>query len=237
MSGLPLDSQHQCLKDPFYFCAMSHEGNEAMKKYLDHAHSCKEPCSPDFYSLLQNLKDPFLQYLLLSGIHESLHNNSVDLTEIFKIVGNPKLDHSVLHKHEHKNGGNVMVKKNEDASNFLNLAADSETIPKLDPRTVGKRNDRNRMLGGFNVSTIATPAIGSQKVERNRMRGRNRVIGGFNGSQKVERQSMRSKNRVIGGFNVTDIGNDANALATIDEKNKNHAFPWMVRVFGPCGSM
>ena len=161
----------------------------------------------------------------------------MDLTEIFKIVGNPKLDHSVLHKHEHKNGGNVMVKKNEDASNFLNLAADSETIPKLDPRTVGKRNDRNRMLGGFNVSTIATPAIGSQKVERNRMRGRNRVIGGFNGSQKVERQSMRSKNRVIGGFNVTDIGNDANALATIDEKNKNHAFPWMVRVFGPCGSM
>ena len=182
------------------------------------------------YSQLQNLKDPFLQNLLLSGIHESLHNNSVDLTEIFKIVGNPKLDHSVLPKHGHKNGGNVVVRKNEvmkamkamkkyldhaHASNVSNLAADSETIPKIDPRTVGKRNDRNRMLGGFNVSTIATPANGSQKMERKRIRGRNRVIG---------------------GFNVTDIGDDANALETID-KNMNHAFPWMVRVFGPCGGM
>ena len=45
------------------------------------------------------------QNLLLSGIHESLHNNSVDLTEIFKLVGNPKPDHSVLPKHERKNGG------------------------------------------------------------------------------------------------------------------------------------
>ena len=119
---------------------MSHEGNEAMKKYLDHAH----------------------------------------------------------------------------ASNVSNLAADSETIPKLDPRTVGKRNDRNRMLGGFNVSTIATPANGSQKVERKRMRGRNRVIG---------------------GFNVTDIGDDAKATAKLDKKNEKHEFPWMVRVFGDCGGM
>ena len=58
-----------------------------------------------------------------------------------------------------------------------------------------------------------------------------------NGSQKVERKRMRGRNRVIGGFNVTDIGNDANALAKMDKKNEKHAFPWMVRVFGDCGSM
>ena len=69
---------------------------------------------------------------------------------------------------------------------------------------------------GFNVATIATPTNSSQKVEPKRMRGRNRVIG---------------------GFNVTDIGNDANALAKMDKKNEKHAFPWMVQVFGDCGSM
>ena len=58
-----------------------------------------------------------------------------------------------------------------------------------------------------------------------------------NGSQKVERKRMKGRNRVIGGFNVTDIGNDANALAKMDKKNEKHAFPWMVRVFGDCGSM
>ena len=58
-----------------------------------------------------------------------------------------------------------------------------------------------------------------------------------NGSQKVERKRMRGRNRVIGGFNVTDIGNDAIALAKMDKKNEKHAFPWMVRVFGDCGSM
>ena len=165
------------------------------------------------YSQLQNLKDPFLQNLLLSGIHESLHNNSVDLTEIFKIVGNPKLDHSVLPKHDHKNGGSVVVRKNEDHKNggsvvvkknedhknggsvvvrknedVSNLAADSETIPNHDPRTEGER-----------------------------MRGR--------------------RNRVIGGFNVTDIGDDAKATAKLDKKNEKHEFPWMVRVFGDCGGM
>ena len=152
-----------------------------------------------------------LQNLLLSGIHESFHNNSVDLTEIFKIVGNPKLDHSVLPKHEHKN---VAARKNEDASNVSNLAANSETIPNHDPRTVRKRNERNRMLGGFNVSTIAAPT---------------------NGSQNVERRRMRVRNRVIGGFNVTDIGDDTKDL--LDKKNDKHAFPWMVRVFGDCGGM
>ena len=154
------------------------------------------------YSQLQNLKDPFLQNLLLSGIHESLHK------EIFKIVGNPKLDHSVLPKHDHKNGSSVAVRKNEDVSN---LAADSETIPNHDPRTVGQRKrNSNKMLGGFNAPT--------------------------NGSQNVERRRMRSRNRVIGGFNVTDIGNDANAQAK-RHANEKHAFPWMVRVFGKCGGM
>ena len=151
-----------------------------------------------------------LQNLLLSGIHESLHNNSVDLTEIFKIVGNPKLDHSVLPKHERKNGGNVVARKNEDASNVSNLAANSETIPNHDPRTVGKRNE-NRMLGGFNA--IAAPT---------------------NGSENVERRRMRVRNRVIGGFNVTDIGDDTKDL--LDKKNEKHAFPWMARVFGDCGN-
>ena len=117
------------------------------------------------------------QNLLLSGIHESLHK------EIFKIVGNPKLDHSVLPKHDHKNGSSVAVRKNEDVSMF-----ESETISNHDPRTVGQRNrNSNRMLGGFNAPT--------------------------NGSQNVERRRMRSRNRVIGGFNVTDIGDDANAQA------------------------
>ena len=157
-----------------------------------------------------------LQNLLLSGIHESLHNNSVDLTEIFKIVGNPKLDHSVLPKHEHKNGGNVVARKNEDASNVPNLAANSESILNHDPRAVRKRNERNRMLGGFKVSTIAAPT---------------------NGSQNVERRRMRVRNRVIGGFNVTDIGDDAKAKEKIDKKNEKHAFPWIVRVFGDCGGM
>ena len=32
VSGLTLGSQHQCLKDPFYFCAMSHE-LKAMKQW------------------------------------------------------------------------------------------------------------------------------------------------------------------------------------------------------------
>ena len=153
-----------------------------------------------------------LQNLLLSGIHESLHNNSVDLTEIFKIVGNPKLDHSVLPKHERKNGGNVVARKNEDASKVSNFAANAETIPNHDPRTVGK----NKMLGGFNVSSIAAPT---------------------NGSQNVERRRMRVRNRVIGGFNVTDIGDDAKAKEKIDKKNEKHAFPWIVRVFGDCGGM
>ena len=142
------------------------------------------------------------QNLLLSGIHESLHK------EIFKIVGNPKLDHSVLPKHDHKNGSSVAVRKNEDVSTMF----ESETIPNHDPRTVGQRNrNSNRMLGGFNAPT--------------------------NGSQNVERRRMRSRNRVIGGFNVTDIGDDDIAQDKIDKKNENHAFPWMVRVFGKCGGM
>ena len=58
-----------------------------------------------------------------------------------------------------------------------------------------------------------------------------------NGSQKVERKRMRDRNRVIGGFNVTNIGNDAKALSKMDKKNEKHAFPWMVRVFGDCGGM
>ena len=57
-----------------------------------------------------------------------------------------------------------------------------------------------------------------------------------NGSQKVERKRMRGRKRVIGGY-VTDIGNDAYALAKMDKKNEKHAFPWMVRVFGDCGGM
>ena len=130
-----------------------------------------------------------LQNLLLSGIHESLHNNSVDLTEIFKLDGNPKPDHSVLPKHDHKNGGSVVIRKMEDVSNVSNLAADSETIPNHE-----------------------------------------------NSSDNVEHKRGR-RNRVIGGFNVTDIGNDVNALAKMDKKNEKHAFPWMVRVFGDCGSM
>ena len=58
-----------------------------------------------------------------------------------------------------------------------------------------------------------------------------------NGSQKVERKRMKGRNRVIGGFNVTDIGDDAKAKEKIDKKNEKHAFPWIVRVFGDCGGM
>ena len=56
-----------------------------------------------------------------------------------------------------------------------------------------------------------------------------------NGSQKVERKRMRGRNRVIGGFNVTDIGDNTKDL--LDKKNEKHAFPWIVRVFGDCGGM
>ena len=119
------------------------------------------------------------QNLLLSAIHESLHNNSVDLTEIFKIVGNTKLDHSVFPKHDHKNGGSVVVRKNEDHKNggsvvvrknedVSNLAADSETIPNHDPRTEGERmrGRRNRVIGGFNVTDIGDDDKATAKLDK-----------------------------------------------------------------------
>ena len=214
---------------------------KAMKKYLDHAHSCKEPCSLDLYSQLQNLKDPFLQNLLLSGIHESLHNNSVDLTEIFKIVGNPKLDHSVLPKHDHKNGGSVVVRKNEDHKNGGSVVVKKNEDHKNGGSVVVRKNEDHKNGGSVVVKKNEDHKNGGSVVVRKNEDVSNLAADSEtipNHDPRTVGQIMRGRrNRVIGGFNVTDIGDDAKAKAKLDKKNEKHEFPWMVRVFGDCGGM
>ena len=105
----------------------------------------------------------------------------MDLTEIFKIVGNAKIDHSVLPKHDHKNGGSVVIRKMED-SNVSNLAADSETIrnPENSSENVEhKRGRRNRVIGGFNVTDIGddTKALLDKKNEKHTFPWMARVFG------------------------------------------------------------